>query len=249
MKRRNFSLQILLYFLMLLLLIATFGCAYSTNIVDATPVLPNTATLNKSPLKAALYIPESTRNYTQPTDASHGCIAMHIKGKFGQIFAGTVEGTLKQIFNDLTVVTQPVASSYDILVEADLQEYIYKAGCMANRESYGIVKGNIWVLDGKGQEIWRSKETSKRSSFTSTWEELIPESMASLVGTWAKELTSQPQIRQLQNQPMNNPSSPAETKTINPDFQKLRELKKLKDEGLLTNEEYEQKRKAIVDGL
>jgi hypothetical protein len=30
---------------------------------------------------------------------------------------------------------------------------------------------------------------------------------------------------------------------------KLRELKKLKDEGFLTNEEYEIKRKAIVDGI
>lgn len=31
--------------------------------------------------------------------------------------------------------------------------------------------------------------------------------------------------------------------------QKLRDLKKLKDEGLLTDKEYEQKRKAIVDGM
>jgi hypothetical protein len=30
---------------------------------------------------------------------------------------------------------------------------------------------------------------------------------------------------------------------------KLRELKKLKDEGLLTDKEYEQKRKSIVDGM
>jgi hypothetical protein len=31
--------------------------------------------------------------------------------------------------------------------------------------------------------------------------------------------------------------------------QRLRELKKLKDEGLLTDKEYEQKRKSIVDGM
>jgi hypothetical protein len=31
--------------------------------------------------------------------------------------------------------------------------------------------------------------------------------------------------------------------------QKLKELKKLKDEGFLTDKEYEQKRKAIVDGM
>lgn len=31
--------------------------------------------------------------------------------------------------------------------------------------------------------------------------------------------------------------------------EKLRELKKLRDEGLLTDKEYEQKRKAIVDGM
>jgi hypothetical protein len=249
MKRRNISIQFLLYFLVLLLLLATFGCAYNKNLVDATPVIPNTAALNKSPLKVALYIPESTRNYTQPTDASRACIAMHIKGKFGQIFAGTVEGTLKQVFDDLTVVKQPMASGYDILVEADLQEYIYKAGCLASPESYGLVKGNMWVLNGSGQEIWRSKETSKRLSFTRSWEDLVPESMASLVGTWAQELSSQRQISQLHNQTRNNSSSSAETKAKIPDSEKLRELKKLKDEGLLTNEEYEQKRKAIVDRM
>ena len=223
-KRKNFSSQIILNFFVLLLLIGLFGCAYSKNLIDTTPVLPSNAGLNKLPLKAALYIPESTRNYTQPTDASRGCIAMHIKGKFGQIFAGTVEGTLRQIFSDLTVVTQPVANGYDILVEADLQEYIYKAGCMANPESYGIVKGNILVLDGKAQEIWRSKETSKKLSFTSTWEELVPESMASLAGTWARELASQPQIKQLQNKTTGNPSSGAETNIKNSDAQRLREI-------------------------
>ncbi|HUN55852.1 MAG TPA: SHOCT domain-containing protein [Smithella sp.] len=249
MKRKYFSSQIILNFLAWFLLICIFGCAYSKNLVDTTPVLPSTAGLNKLPLKAALYIPESTRNYTQPTDASRGCIAMHIKGAFGQIFAGTVEGTLRQIFSDLTVVTQPVANGYDILIQADLQEYIYKAGCMANPGSYGIVKGDIWALDGKAQEIWRSKETSKKLSFTSTWEELVPESMASLAGTWAQELASQPQIKQLQNKTTGNPSSGTETNTKNSDAQRLRELKKLKDEGPLTNEEYEQKRKAIVEGM
>jgi hypothetical protein len=154
--------------------------------------------LDKLPLKAALYIPESTRNYTQPTDVSRGCLAMHVRGKFGQLFAETVEGTLKQVFEDLTIVRQPAAGAYDVLVEADMTEYSYKAGCMGNPGSYGIVKGNILVLDGNGREIWRSKETSKRSSFTGSWEEFVPESMTSLVGTWAQELTSQPQIRQLQ---------------------------------------------------
>ena len=149
----------------------------------------------------------------------------------------------------MTVVKQPVVSGYDILVEADLQEYIYKAGCAASPESYGIVKGNMWVLNGSGQEIWRSKETSRRLNFTRSWEELVPESMASLVGAWAQELSSQPQISQLQNKPSNNPSSSAETKAKIPAFEKLRELKKLKDEGFLTNEEYEQKRKAIVDSM
>lgn len=45
----------------------------------------------------------------------------------------------------------------------------------------------------------------------------------------------------------------AEVKKNSPDSsgyaQKLRELKKLKDEGLLTDKEYEQKRKAIIDGM
>jgi hypothetical protein len=175
-----------------------FGCAYHADLTNSKPELPDTMILDKLPLKAALYIPESTRNYTQPTDVSRGCLAMHVRGKFGQLFAETVEGTLKQVFEDLTIVRQPAAGAYDVLVEADMTEYSYKAGCMGNPGSYGIVKGNILVLDGNGREIWRSKETSKRSSFTGSWEEFVPESMTSLVGTWAQELTSQPQIRQLQ---------------------------------------------------
>jgi hypothetical protein len=176
---------------------ALSGCAYNADLTDVTPQLPDAAILDKLPLKAAVYIPESTRNYTQPTDVSSGCLAMHVTGNFGQLFAGTVEGTLKQVFEDLTVVRQPAAGAYDILVEADMTEYIYKAGCMGNPGSYGIVKGNIRALDTNGREIWRSKETSKRSGFTGSWQEFVPESMTSLVGTWTQDLTSQPQIRQL----------------------------------------------------
>lgn len=175
-----------------------FGCAYNADLTYSKAELPDTMILDKLPLKAALYIPESTRNYTQPTDVSRGCLAMHVRGKFGQIFAGTVEGTLKQVFEELTVVRQPAAGDYDVLVEADMTEYIYKAGCMGNPGSYGIVKGHIRALDENGREIWRSKQTSKRSSFTGLWEVFVPESITSLVGTWAQELTSQPQIRQLQ---------------------------------------------------
>jgi len=122
---------------------------------------------------------------------------MHVTGKFGQIFAETVEGTLKQVFVDLTVVKKPAPGVYDILVEADMTEYVYKAGCMGNPGSYGIVKGSIRVLDANGREIWRSQETSRKSSFTGSWQEFVPESMTSLVGSWAQELTNQPQIRQL----------------------------------------------------
>jgi len=177
---------------------ALSGCAYYADLAHSRPQLPDSMILDKLPLKAALFIPESTRNFTQPTDVSSGCLAMHVTGNFGQLFAGTVEGTLKQVFDDLTVVRQPAPGAYDILVEADLKEYVYKAGCMGNPGSYGIVKCNIRALDGTGREIWRSKETSKRSSFTGSWEEFVPESMTSLVGAWAQELTSQPRIRQLQ---------------------------------------------------
>lgn len=43
-------------------------------------------------------------------------------------------------------------------------------------------------------------------------------------------------------------NSAVKTKQID-NVERLRELKKLKDEGLLTDQEYEQKRKAIVDGI
>lgn len=49
------------------------------------------------------------------------------------------------------------------------------------------------------------------------------------------------------------PSSNSETQSnssdLSKDAQKLRELKKLKDEGLLTDDEYERKRRAIVNGM
>lgn len=175
-----------------------FGCAYHASLVNSRLELPDTMILDKLPLKSALYIPESSRNFTQPTDVSSGCLAMHVTGPFGQIFAGTVEGTLKQVFDDLTIVNQPVPGAYDILIEAGMTKYVYKAGCMGNPGSYGIVNGYMRVFNKDGLEIWRSTETSKRSGFTGHWEEFVPESMAALVGSWAQELTSQPQIRQLQ---------------------------------------------------
>ena len=174
-----------------------FGCAYHADLVNVRPQLPDAAILDKLPLRAALYIPESTRNYTQPTDVSRGCLEMRVRGKFGEIFAGTVEGTLKEVFEDLAVVPQPAAGPYDLLVEARMTEYVYKAGCMGNPGSYGIVKGQIRALDGSGREIWRSERTERRSTFTGTWQDFVPESITALVGLWAQELTSQPQIRQL----------------------------------------------------
>jgi hypothetical protein len=45
------------------------------------------------------------------------------------------------------------------------------------------------------------------------------------------------------------PTSEQSNKSENLYSQKLRDLKKLKDEGLLTDKEYEQKRKAIVDAM
>lgn len=173
------------------------GCAYNASLANSGPQLPDTAILDRLPLKAAVYVPDSTRNYTQPTDVSRGCLTMNVTGNFGQIFAGTVEGTLKQIFDDLVVVRQPMPGAYDVLVEADMTEYIYKAGCMGNPGSYAIVKGNIRVLDASGREIWRSSQTSRRSGFTGLWQVFVPESISSLVGSWAQELTSQPQIREL----------------------------------------------------
>jgi hypothetical protein len=174
---------------------ALSGCVYYASLANSGPQLPDAAILDKLPLKAAVYIPESTRNYTKPTDVSTGCLEMRVTGNFGQIFAGTVEGTLKQVFDDMTVVQHPTPGAYDIIVEAEMTEYVYKAGCMGNPGSYGIVKGSIRALDANGREIWRSSQTSKRSSFTGMWEEFVPESMTTLVGAWAQELTSQPQIR------------------------------------------------------
>ena len=173
------------------------GCAYHAYLTDVNPEMPEVAIHDKLPLKAALYIPDSTRNYTQPTDVSHGCLSMHVIGNFGQIFAGTVEGTLKKAFKELTVVSQPSIGNNDILIEADMTEYIYKAGCVANPRSFGTVKGNIRASDRNGREIWRSGETSKTLKFSSSWQEFVPECMASLVGVWTQELISQPQIRQL----------------------------------------------------
>jgi hypothetical protein len=186
----------------IILFVFLWGCSYNANLNNVNPKIPNIALNSKLPLKVALYIPESTRNYSQPTDVSHGCIGMHVTGNFGQIFAGTVEGTLKQVFEELNVVKQPSAGNNDVLVEADMTEYIYKAGCAANRSSYGTVKGDIWALDRHGKEIWRSKETSKTLDFyesgSGTWQEFVPKSMASLIGTWAQELISQPQIKHFQ---------------------------------------------------
>jgi hypothetical protein len=174
-----------------------FGCAYHSDLTYVKPEIPDGLILDRLPLKAALYIPESTRHFTKATNLSTRCQEMHVTGPYGRIFAGTVEGTFKQVFQDLTVVSRPAGGRYDILVEADMTDYIYKAGCTANPGSFGIVKGHIRAMDGTGKVIWRSKETEKRSGFTGSWEEFVPESMASLVGSWAQEMTRHPKIRKL----------------------------------------------------
>ena len=49
--------------------------------------------------------------------------------------------------------------------------------------------------------------------------------------------------------PSSNSATPSNSSDLPEYAQKLRELKKLKDEGLLTDDEYERKRKAVVDGM
>ena len=48
---------------------------------------------------------------------------------------------------------------------------------------------------------------------------------------------------------MKHDSSPQTNSDSSKYAQQLRELKKLKDDGLITDKEYEQKRKAVIDSL
>jgi hypothetical protein len=98
--------------------------------------------------------------------------------------------------------------------------------------------------------------------------DIMKEAMASIKSKLAKKVASEqkeaPPAQKISKKVESNPSveitkpnipsssnsgTQSNSSSLTEKSQKLRELKKLKDEGLLTDKEYEQKRKSIVEGM
>lgn len=170
-------------------------------------VLPDTAILDKSPLNVALYIPESTRNYTEGKRLESICNFAAVSplkpDRYGEVFAETVQGTLKQIFKSVTPIKCPVEEGYDMIIQAEFTELEYKQGCRPDPVTYFVINGTLRALDTKGNEIWRSNLTSKKVEapieLRYRHEKVIPSAIASVVGSWTQELLAAPQIQKLSN--------------------------------------------------
>lgn len=173
------------------------GCAINPHLETE---LPDTTVLDKSQLRVALYIPESTRNYTEGTHIKNACNfgVGFAPNRYGEIFAETVQGTLSQVFREVIPIRHPVEEGYDLIVQAEFTEFVYRFSCMADNVGYYILKGTFRALDYKGAEIWRSNLTEKKFDSSGVlFATYIPSIIASLVGSWTQELLTAPQIQQL----------------------------------------------------
>lgn len=177
------------------------GCAPSVRLETK---LPDTTFLDKSPLRVALYIPEATRNYTEGTRLEDRC-GFAARGlapnRYGEIFAETVQGSLSQVFKEVTPAKRPVEEGYDLIIQAEFTELAYKIGCRPDPVGYFILKGTFRALDAKGAEVWRSNLTSSKVEspieLRYRYEKVIPSAIASLVGSWTQGLLAAPQIQKL----------------------------------------------------
>ncbi len=196
--KRNSALAVLLT-----VMVAIFsGCAGPQSNIQLQAELPDTAMLEKSPLKVALYIPESTRNYTQATEIQSRC-GFHDRGwasaRYGGVFAETVQGTLSQVFQKVTPIGRPVEGGHDLIIQAELNELAYKPGCRPDPVTYFVVNGTFRAVDANGIEVWRSPLTSKKveASIGERYKlnTIIPGAIASMVGSWTQQLLAAPEIK------------------------------------------------------
>jgi hypothetical protein len=191
-------------FLAFVFMISAVFCGCAPTSVSIKTELPDTMNLDKSPLRVALYIPESTRNYTEGTRLKDGC-GFAARGlapnRYGEIFAEAVQGTLSQVFKEVMPVKRPVAEGNDLIIQAEFTEFAYKIGCRPDPVGYFILNGTFRALDTNGAEIWRSNLTSRKVEspieLRYRYEKVIPSTMATLVGDWTKELLAVPQIQKM----------------------------------------------------
>jgi hypothetical protein len=195
------KLVILSLFLMMCMFFYGFG---GTPTLET--VLPDTAILDKSPLNVALYIPDSTRNYTEGTrhESRCGFSAKTLEqNRYGAVFAETVQGTLGQVFKSVTPIKRSVEEGYDLIIQAEFTELGYKIPCRPDPVGYYIINGAFRALDAKGNEIWRSDLTSKKVEspieLRYRYEKVIPSAIAEVVGSWTQALLTAPQIQKLSN--------------------------------------------------
>jgi hypothetical protein len=178
------------------ILAALCGCTYGFRM---EPSLPDTEMLQKSPLRVAVYIPQSTLDYREPKQIKNICAGGggFAPNDFGIIFAETVKGTMAEVFREAVPISRPFEPGHDFVVQAEMLEMIYKFGCMGDPGGFYVLRGSFRAVDGSGKELWRSPTAERKtgSSGLGLFKDAIPSIMASLVGDWTKELLAAPEIQ------------------------------------------------------
>jgi hypothetical protein len=182
------------------LAIAVFlgGCAVSPVLKKEVQIAP---VAEKIPMKAALLIPESSRNLNTAQKLPTGCIGGDLTpSPYGVIFEETARDTFVQFFDNVSIIrAMPPPQGHDVVIETTFDSIGYKTACLASPAEHYIAKGTIRMMDKTGKEIWRSGYTSHQSDFSMQWtmsmtgftEELgrrISSTISSLISEWSREI-------------------------------------------------------------
>ncbi|MBM4270595.1 MAG: hypothetical protein FJ139_00310, partial [Deltaproteobacteria bacterium] len=224
-------------FLPLCLAVATALAGCGPINLNLRPDVPNLHIYDRMPVRVALLVPESTRNFSMGIKEESGCLGQQDIApmkSYGEVFEETVNGVFSQIFKETVLVRQPRVQGYDFTVEATMDYFSYRLGCLISPPIFSYtVKGGMRVLDSGGREIWRSKTTSKKVDINvmpmafspaGIYEQMakdISAVIASLAGGWGYELKTSPDVQQLAMKKaptvvMTTPISPSGVKGASP---------------------------------
>lgn len=172
------------------------GCVPSIN-MQLNPIIPEHSENARLPLKAALYIPESTRIFLDGDTVPTMCNTFHFKADYGRTFSKTVEGTMDGLFREMTVVDSPlIPPGFDILLVATIESFKFKPGC-ASGDSWVSIEGSFKATKTNGS-AWASSKTLHKDQYPwsiSKAPELnysiqISRTMANLAKEWSDELSN-----------------------------------------------------------
>lgn len=193
------------FYICLLLLLS--GCS----LPELRPEIPTVSVGEKQHIKVAVLIPQSTRNLTEVTllpsicgggssGSGSGSGGDFYKKNYGVAFENAVTGIFSQMFDQVDIVLAlPQQRDYSIIFEATLTQVYIKPGCFIANGAVAFV-GALRAVDTAGNEVWRSKNTSKQfeeivkfpPKGLEEYSKLLSSSIVKFVEEWASELKTLP---------------------------------------------------------